>query len=373
MSGISPVELLSSAVPEGEEAPPDTNLLASAGLPDWLRRHRVSLAFSCYQSSQLFLAGVTPAGQVSFSYQAFGQAMGLARKGGSLYLGALFQVWRIENMLPPGQVVNGVHDAVFVPRLAWTTGHIDVHEVGVLPDGKPLFAATKYNCLATIDPVHSFKVAWKPQFISEIVGEDRCHLNGIAMDRGKARYVTALRRADVKEGWRDGPDRGVLIDVERNRILRDDLFIPHSPRLHEGALYLLESARGYLVRIDLKSGEKTDVCFLPGFIRGLSFHAGHALVTLSRPRKSSFDGVPLDDEIAARGIETWCGVAIVDLAKGEIVEWIKLEGKIIQLFDVLALPDIQCPMLIGPRSDEIANIVSIDPASLPKAQRQKQL
>lgn len=370
----SPVELLGSdpdAVPS-PDAPTDSSLTVSPGMADWMLRNDVSVAFSCYQSSQLFLAGVTPEKKVSFSFQAFGRAMGLTRKGNSLFLAALFQFWRLENLLRPGEISSGTYDAVYLPRLGYTIGDLDVHEIGIRYDNKPLFINTRYNCLCTVDPVHAFRPLWKPFFISEIAQGDRCHLNGLAMDKGRPRYVTALRQSDVEAGWRDGPEGGLLMDVERNRILRDDLFMPHSPRIVGNYVYLLESGRGFLVRLDLKTGEKTDLCFLPGFVRGLSFHNGYALITLSKPRKSRFEGVPLDDEVERRGVETWCGIAVVELATGEVVEWIKLDGKIIQLFDVIAVPGVRCSMLLGPHSGEMANAISFDLSELAKAPARKE-
>ena len=374
MSGaVTPIDLLTPDPAEARspDAPTDSTFTVSPGLGDWLIRHRLTLAFSCYQSSQLFFAGVTPAGQVSFSFQAFGKAMGLARRGDSLYLAALFQLWRIENILRPGEISSGMYDAVFLPRVGYTIGDLDMHEIGVTFDNKPLIVNTRYNCLCTVDPVHAFRPVWKPFFISEIAQGDRCHLNGLAMDKGRARYVTALGQSDVESGWKAAPDRGLLMDVERNRILRDDLHMPHSPRVEGGELFLLESGRGFLVRLDLKTGEKTDLCFLPGFIRGLSFHGDFAFVTLSKPRKSDIDRVPLEDELTRRGIEPWCGVAIVDLAAGEIVEWIRFEGKINQFFDVLPLPGVRCAMLLGPLSGEMANAISFDLSALPRTPPRK--
>ena len=365
---VTPIDLLMPDLEaeKSPDAPTDSTVRDSRGLGAWLTRHGVTLAVSCYQSSQLFLIGATPTGKVSFSFQAFGKAMGLARKGNSLYLAAAFQLWRMENILRPGEISSGTFDAVFLPRVGYTIGDLDMHEIGITFDNKPLIVNTRYNCLCTLDPVHAFRPVWKPFFISEIAQGDRCHLNGLAMDKGRARYVTALGQADEQAGWKAAPDRGLLMDVERNRILRDDLYMPHSPRIEGGQLYLLESGRGFLVRIDLKTGEKTDVCFLPGFARGLSFHDGFAFVTLSRPRESDIDRVPLNDELVRRGVEPWCGLAIIDLAAGETVEWVRFEGKINQLFDVIPLTGIRCAMLLGPLSGEMANAISFDLSALPK-------
>jgi hypothetical protein len=68
--------------------------------------------------------------------------------------------------------------------------------------------------------------------------------------------------------------------------------------------------------------------FCPGFLRGLAFHNGHAIVGLSLPRDGSFAGLALDQEPKARDAEPWCGVQIVDLKSGDIVEWISSTSRL---------------------------------------------
>ncbi len=43
---------------------------------------------------------------------------------------------------------------------------------------------------------------------------------------------------------------GVLIEAPSGRVLADGLCMPHSPRLLDGELYLLEAGTGCLLRID---------------------------------------------------------------------------------------------------------------------------
>ena len=54
---------------------------------------------------------------------------------------------------------------------------------------------------------------------------------------------------------------------------------------------------------------------------------------------------------------------IVNLASGDIVEWIRLEGAISELFDVVAMPGVRCPMAIGPGTLEMQNTISFEPLS----------
>jgi uncharacterized protein (TIGR03032 family) len=343
-------------------APGTTNIQVSGGFNAWLRARRLSLAFTSYQTGQLFLVGAHPNGTVSFNQQNFSRAMGVCWRPGRLYLGALSQLWRLENMLRPGQLGNQAFDMVLVPRNAQTIGDVDIHEVGVDKDGRVIFVNTKYSCLCTLDLTHSFRPIWKPPFISRLAPEDRCHMNGMAMADGEVRYVTAVSRSDIVGGWRERRhEGGVLIDVRDNRIVTDQLSMPHSPRVAGDQVYALDSGRGQIIRIDPATGAKTDIAFCPGFLRGLAIHDGFAIVTVSKPRDGTFKGLLLDGELKTRDADPWCGVVIVNLATGDIVEWIRLEGHITELFDVAAMPGVICPMAVGPATPEIRNTITFEP------------
>src|SRR5438874_622093 len=97
---------------------------------DWLAEQRVSLAFTTYQAGKLFLVGRQPEGRVSIFERTFNRCMGLWSDGQTLWMSSLFQLWRFENYLPPGQLHQG-YDRLYVPQLAHTTGDIDVHDLAV--------------------------------------------------------------------------------------------------------------------------------------------------------------------------------------------------------------------------------------------------
>jgi uncharacterized protein (TIGR03032 family) len=60
---------------------------------------------------------------------------------------------------------------------------------------------------------------------------------------------------DVADGWREHRDAGgVLIVVASREIVACGFSMPHSPRLHEGLLYLLDSGTGQFGKIDLAAG-----------------------------------------------------------------------------------------------------------------------
>ena len=342
---------------------PETVFTASDGLATWMRSRDLSIAFTSYQFGELILVGVAPSGEVTFSRQQLGRTAGLHFKGGRLHLAGAYQLWRIENALRPGEISHQTYDAVFVPRATFIIGDVDLHEIGILPDGKPLMVNTKYNCLCTPDPVQSFRPTWMPPFVSDIVGEDRCHLNGLGMDKGRARYVTMLSSDDTLEGWRKRPKAGVLMEVENHRIVTDELSMPHSPRVQKDGVYALESGRGMIVRIDPKTGKSEDLAFCPGFLRGFAIVGDHALVTVSKPTKADYRPLAIQDELEARGVSAMCGVLVVDLTTGETVASIGIEGTTNQLFDVIALSGIACPLMLGP--EDLRTAISFDRGALP--------
>ena len=342
-------------------APEPVRKSCSPGLTAWMRRNQVSIAFTSYQSGRLYLLGSDPTGRLSFHERIYQRAMGVVGNAHRLFMGGLYQIWRFENILNEGQLANNMFEKCYVPRAALFTGAIDIHELGIRKDGSVIFINTKYNCLCAPSLAHSFKVLWKPEFISKIVPEDRCHLNGLAMVDGKARFVTAVCKSDTIDGWRDHRhDGGVVIDIENNEIVCEGLSMPHSPRWSNGKLWVLNSGTGYLGWIDFDQKKFVPHVFCPGFLRGLAIKGDYAAVGLSKPRYQRFEGLDLQKNLEAKSSEAWCGVQIVDLKSGAVVEWVRLDGPVSELFDVTFLDEVKCPMALGQQSPENLSLISIE-------------
>jgi len=353
--------------PQPQQQQPASRLSVSRGFANWLTSVRASLAFTSYQTGQLFFVGLRKDNLVSFNQQNFVRAMGVFAQGSRVLVGGLAQIWRLENILQGTELANDHFDRLFVPRASQTIGDVDIHELAIDKYGRIVFINTKYSCLATISQVNSFRPMWKPKFISKLAAEDRCHLNGLCMVDGLPRYVTAVSRSDVLNGWRERRhEGGVLIDLENDRIVTDQLSMPHSPRWYNGQLWALDSGRGYLIRIDPETGQKEDVAFCPGFLRGLAFHRGHAIVTSSLPRDGTFQGLQLEDNIKARDGEPRCGIYIIKTRTGDVVEWIQIDGHIKELFDVTVIPNARCPMAVALGSIELQNMITFDRVFAPR-------
>ena len=332
----------------------------------WLKNAGVSLAFTTYQAGKVFFIGMQLDGRFSVFERTFERPMGLGAGPGRFWMSSVYQLWRFENFLDTGQIQDG-YDALYVPINGHTTGDIDIHDIHEDGEGNPIFVATRFNCLATLSDRGSFREIWRPSFIDRLAAEDRCHLNGMAVQDGKPAYVTCLSRTNVFEGWREKRrDGGVVIDVASGEIVAEGLSMPHSPRLYRDKLWMLQAGTGEFGTIDLKTGAFEPLCFLPGFARGLVFTGDYAVIGLSRPRNSrTFEGLPLNERLDAEGIGAQCAICVVNLVSGDIEHRLEIGGIVEEIYDVALLPGVNRPMALGFRSEEIR--LTIKPESLPEA------
>lgn len=339
---------------------PQLRLEGSRLFAAWLAGTGASLAFTTYQAGKLFLIGMKPDGRLSVFERSFPRCMGLWASPGTLWMASLYQLWRFENFLDPGERHEG-HDAVYVPVAGHTTGDVDVHDIHQGAEG-PVFVATRLNCLATLSARYSLKEIWRPPFIDRLVVEDRCHLNGLAMRGGRPAYVTAVSRSNIAEGWREHRrNGGLVLDVASGEAVAGGLSMPHSPRLHRDRLWLLQAGTGEFGEVDPATGRFEPLCFLPGFARGLAFLGDHAVIGVSRPREGTFEGLALEERLAREGAAPRCGLYVVNLATGDIEHRLQIEGVVQELYDVAAIPGVTRPMALGFRTDEIRFMIRPEP------------
>ncbi len=220
---------------------------------------------------------------------------------------------------------------------------------------------TLFSCIAGPSETHSFRPVWRPPFITKLAAEDRCHLNGLALRDGAPAFVTAVSTTDVHEGWREKRrDGGVIVDVQANEIICRSLSMPHSPRWHDGKLYVLNSGAGEFGTVDLASGKFEPICFCPGYARGLAISGHFAVIGLSTCRENrTFSGLPLDDALAAKDVQPRCGLLVVDLRTGDIAHSLTIEGVVRELYDVAILPGAIMPSALGFKTEEIRRTITI--------------
>ncbi|MCO6450194.1 MAG: TIGR03032 family protein [Caldilineales bacterium] len=323
--------------PPGNNAQPaQLRSVFTNNLPAILDHFGISLVVSTYQAGKVILVR-NDGGTINTHFQDFHKPMGIAVDGQRLTVGGQNTVWYHRNMpaVAPKIEPKGRHDAAYIPREVHVTGDIDIHELAWGKDDLWIIN-TRFGCLCTLDPDHSFTPRWRPHFLSALAPEDRCHLNGLAMVNGKPKYVTALGETDTAGGWRANKrDGGILMDVEKNEILLRGLSMPHSPRLWAGRLWLLESGQGALSYADLPHKTWHTVTNLPGFTRGIDFAGPLAFIGLSQVRETAvFSGIPLVEKLEDRT----CGVWVVNVQSGETVAFLRFEEGVQEIFAVQIIP-----------------------------------
>jgi uncharacterized protein (TIGR03032 family) len=161
----------------------------------------------------------------------------------------------------------------------------------------------------------------------------------MALEDGELRYATALGVTDTPRGWTEHKlTGGVLMEVPSGRIVSRGLCMPHSPRLIDGRLYLIEAGTGTLVEVDRDSGARRPIVTLPGFARGLTHHGGYLFVGLSLVRDSlPFVGLPIEHS----GQELICGVVAVELASGAVVGTLRYTGGCTEIHDLQVMPGVR--------------------------------
>ncbi|MEX2114558.1 MAG: TIGR03032 family protein [Pirellulales bacterium] len=349
--------------PEKPPAPPEPvafHYVQTDSVVALLAKLGASLVVSTYQANKVLAIRAQGPG-LSVLVRTFDRPMGLTVNRRRLVIGARNQIWTLRNApdIAPRIEPAGVHDACFLPRSAHVTGDIGIHEIAWAGD-QLWVVSTRFSCLATLDDEYSFVPQWRPPFITELAAEDRCHLNGLAIRDGQPAFVTALGETDTPGGWRPSKAQGgVIIDVASGELVERGLSMPHSPRWHEGKLWVLESGTGGVVRIDQATGRRETVVQLPGFTRGWALVGPYAFVGLSKIRPTSaMDGVP----IAERRDELMCGVAVVDLRRGAAIGLLEFRTAVEEIFDVQLLAGSRFPEVIGFQKETVDHTFVVPPS-----------
>ena len=316
----------------------------SPTLPKLLWQLGCTLVFSTYQAGKVIFIRATSPEKIEQRALDFPRPMGLAVADQRIAVATREEVVVLTNTSTEeptethhvdSEALIGAAEGAYVPERTYFSGEIDTHDLAWGKDG--LWAVnTLLSSMALADDDSSFEIQWRPPFVSDIAPEDRCHLNSIAMVDGQPEYVTAFGQVDTFEGWRENRiSGGILMDVRSGEIVLEGLPMPHSPRVYDGKLYLLLSATGELVCADPGTGGYEVVTQLPGFVRGMAHCDGYLFVGLSKLRKSSstFAALPISDQAV------FSGIVVVSLSEGRIVEHLRYETGVEEIYDVQVLTE----------------------------------
>jgi uncharacterized protein (TIGR03032 family) len=346
-TAVPVADRLPEGYPPADAANQTIQCTISDSFQHWLSQLPGALALTTYQAGKVVLVG-WDGRQAVLLPRHFDKPMGLAVQGPRIALATRHEVILFADapLLARDYLEDqpGRYDALYLPRATYHTGDLNIHDLAFADDSLWL-VNTRFSCLAALSKDFSFVPRWKPPFITEIAPEDRCHLNGLAVVNGKPKYVTALGETDTVGGWRPGKATGgVVFDVETNAVVVRGLAMPHSPRWHDGRLWLLNSGAGELWQVDPTSGQHLVVCTLPGYLRGLSFVGPFALIGLCQIRERHiFGNLPVQQRFA----KLLCGVALIDLRSGAQAGLLEFPSGCQELYEVALLPGVRRPMILN--------------------------
>ncbi len=338
---------MSDLAPQPEEPSPEVPLRSvhTSNLPEILDHFGISVMLTTYQAGRLVVLR-SQRGVLNTHFRSFEKPMGLALSDGRLAVGTATSIWEFHNLpavcsrIDRDQAADMPHDACFLPRTTHWTGDIQIHEMAWIGRGTEAelwCVNTRFSCLCRRSNLYSFEPVWRPSFVTQYVPSDCCHLNGLGVRDGQARYVTALGETANPAGWRENKHGGgIVIDLASDEVIGRGLSMPHSPRWYHDRLWLLESGTGSFGYLERQTGRFHSVASLPGFTRGLTFTGPLAWIGLSQVRESAvFGGIP----VAQRALdERACGVWVVNIESGQTVGFVKFEDAVQEIFAVEIIP-----------------------------------
>jgi len=334
-------------------------------VPELLTRLGCTLAITTYQAGKLVL--ISPKDEHSLIQlpRTFDKPMGIAEdtEKDKLALACRDTVQVFANsknlaaFYPPAPQK---YDALYMPRLTYHTGQVDIHDLNFGKDGKLYAVNTLFSCIISLDDDYNFTPFWKPWFIDRIVSEDRCHLNGMAMQDGLPKYATAFNTGNTHQSWRENiTQTGAIMDVTTNEIVVDGLAMPHSPRIYNGELYCLLSATSELIKVDVEKGTYETIIKLDGFVRGMDLYQDYLFIGLSKLRKNSSTFAKLDFADAANE----AGIVIVHLPTASLSGKITYQTSLDEIYDVHVLSNKLRPNILNTLKPEHKLGISIPDAT----------
>ncbi|MGB2118213.1 MAG: TIGR03032 family protein [Schleiferiaceae bacterium] len=312
------------------------DITSTPGFAHELYSAQATLLVSTYQAGRVFIVSSLDGNTLDIMPVRFRKPMGISIRDNKLAIATLnrIEIYAKNDIIGKNAPFSfQKYDDFYVPRISYISGALDLHDIHL--HSKGVFAInTQFNCISSFSVDHNFTPRWAPTFIDSIVPEDRCHLNGMAVENDQPKYVTALGKGNVLNSWREGiTDKGIIIDVSKNKIVAEDLAMPHSPRIYNGDVYFLQSASGIISRLNTTKGIIENVGETEAFSRGLTKFNNILAIGRSKARESSSTFKKLPTHIRNKQ----AGIDLVDFNTGQIIERFHFGSIVDEIFDVQVL------------------------------------
>jgi uncharacterized protein (TIGR03032 family) len=142
--------------------------------------------------------------------------------------------------------------------------------------------------------------------------------------------------------------------------------MPHSPRIYQDELFVLESGNGNLLKV-LPNEKKTELIYnFNCFVRGLSFYKNFALIGKSKIRETSKDF----DDLNVKQNSNYAGILLFDMKTKKIIGEINYETDVEEIFDVQILENTQNPVVISSQLEKLNDIITFPGNAFWKSENQ---
>lgn len=335
--------------------------------PQFLVDENITIVVSSYKSNVLLNIGYYY-DKVDHFLTSAPRAMGLGKHKNKLYVASCGQltVYKSSGKIGHDTDYGDLSDEYY-PQFAFYGGDVDIHDVRVTDNGI-FYISSLYNAIVQPSVENTFSIYWSPPWISKpLKAEDKCHLNGLCCVDGLPKYVTISSKGDTLGHWRSHTSEGLVYDVQENKVVCENIWSPHSPNWYDGKLWILESGTGQFGYIDMEKSKFVAKVFLPGFLRGLTFHRHYAIICLSLDRHdSAFGDLPLRDQLTDRNEKAHCGIRVVDMNDFSILYELSYlpHLQLTELYDVVCIPG-SSSVVINQQSDKSLRYFDVDPDAKP--------
>lgn len=318
-------------------------------VPELLQRLNCTIGLSTYQAGKLIFLSAKDENSLIQLPRTFKRPMGIAEdiEKDKIAIASKDEIIVFANSIDLAKHYPNApnkYDALYMPRVSYYTGPLDIHDLSFGKNGDLFAVNTLFSTIIKVDDNYNFTPYWRPKFIDKLVSEDRCHLNGMAMKEGLPKYATSFNQGNTHQSWRENITKtGVVIDVDTDEVIVEGLAMPHSPRIFNDQLYVLLSATGELVKVDVNSGKYEVVIKVDGFVRGMSLHKDYLFIGLSKLRKNSSTFGKLKFAESANH----SGVLILHLPTGSVVGKISYQSSLDEIYDVHIFADKVRPNIMN--------------------------
>lgn len=347
----------------------DPNFVYGRTLLKFLASNDITIAVSSYQSHQILAIGVNDVDtdpDLSIYICPITRCMGMARYKDRVVISNIGSLIVYNHISGTDTPKHGYFTGSYQPRFQYHSPDVDIHDLKVTNTGIYYISAT-YNCIAMPSLEKTFEPYWIPPWITLSTDindptkkymrrEDCCHLNGLCCVDEKPKYVTSASRGNILGHWRTHKSEGFVYDIQKNEVVCEDIHSPHSPNWYRDQLWVFESGTGYFGYVDFKTKSFVKKIFLPGFLRGLTFHDKYAIACLSKDRHDhAFHDLPLRENLRCNGTPGQCGFRVIDMDTFSVIEEFTFgsQSGITELYDVICLPGNRTRILNPGENDAV--------------------